>query len=587
MAKPVGSLGSVPALLGAGALTLGMLLASALAAPGLGVIDEPLWQLQQASVFWRTVASVLMNVGSVAIAATLLGLLWTRALHHPPRSFLLSATVALVAVGVTTILCALCKDGWLPGVWPLYLLVTLGSALFGVGIALVMERAESPPLAFVLMSLLTGLVSVAGLAMLIGLLLQPAPLPIDGIELDSADRVRLTQKIRAGSPRDMAPGSTKTLTFTSTDINQLSAWGLSLGDGGRMAFVNLTDQDAEAALSLRWAPSLLSAPVYLNVSATASPSISEGELTPGISAARIGRLSIPATLANFLASGLFDLVATDPRFAGAVRQLHQVGIEARTLSATYGAMELPKGLREDVFGSLGDDEVVAVAFSQHLHLQRGLAATLATGDISKSAALAMIVGESFDLAARRHNEYGSDPILENRLATIALGITLGHPKISEVVAQLPPEFGTMQRLWSQAPLQDRSDWTRHFWVSAALACLSDQVVSLDIGRLKEELDAGSEGGSGFSFADLAADLAGVELATALTTDKTRARQLQRRLAEADQFNQFVPPLAELPEGLTELELTQQFGGTEGEAYGQLVNEIAASIRAQPGYQTGP
>ncbi|MFK7912839.1 MAG: hypothetical protein AB8B93_02900 [Pseudomonadales bacterium] len=564
-----------------------MLLASALAAPGLGVIDQPLWQLQQTKVLWRTIASVLLNVGGVAIAATLLGLLTTRALHYPRRSLLTSAAGALLVVAVVTILCALCKDGWLPGVWPLYLLITLGGAVFGIGIALVMERAESPPLAFVLMSLLTGLVSIAGVAMLVGLLLQPAPLPIDGVTLDSADRVRLTQKIRAGSPRNMEPGSTKTLSLSSTDINKLSAWGLSLGDAGRMAFVNLTERDINGAVSLRWAPGLLSAPVYLNVSGTATPDITEGRLKPGISAARIGRLSLPAGLANYLASGLFDLVAADPRFAGAIRQLHRVKIDDRTLSATYGAMDLPEGLRKDVFGSLGDDEVVAVAFSQHLHLQRGLAAALAAQEITKDAALATIVERSFDLAARRHNEYGSDPVLENRLATIALGITLGHPKISEVVAQLPPEFGSMQRLWSQAPLQNRSDWTRHFWVSAALTCLSDQALSLDIGQLKEELDAGSQGGSGFSFGDLAADMAGVELAIAITSDPARARLLQRRLAQVDQFNQFVPALAGLPEGLTEQQLQQQYGGTEGRDYQQLVNEIGASISAQPGYRAGP
>lgn len=581
------SIGSILAFLGALALTLALLTISAFTAPGLGIFDEPLWQLQRAQVFWRTVASALLYVGTVAVAATVLALLATQALQLPRRSMVATGCGALLTVALVTIACALAKDGWLPGVWPLYLFVTGTSALFGIVTAMTMERAASPPLALVLMGLFTGLTSVAVLAALTGLLLQPTPLPIEGITLSSADRVRLTQKIRAGSPRDIAPGHTKTLTLSAQDINQLSAWGLSLGEGGRMAFVNLKASEIDAALSLRWAPSLLSEPVFLNVSGSAAPSVTNGQLTPGIRAARIGRVSVHAGLANYLVSGLFDLTAADPRFASAVSQLQRVAIEERQLSATYGAMDLPEGLREDVFGKLGNSEVVAVAFSQHLHLQRSLAARLAAGEIDRDKALATIVAKSFALAARRHREFGSDPVLENRLATIVLGITLGHPKISQVVAQLPHEFNRVPPLWRQAPLQDRSDWTRHFWVSAALTCLSDQVLSADFGQLKEELDAGSEGGSGFSFADLAADLAGVELAKELTRERGRAVALQRLLAEPDQFQRFVPVLGELPEGLSAAQLKQRYGDTSGPGFTQMVSEIESSIRAQPGYQPIP
>jgi hypothetical protein len=112
--------------------------------------------------------------------------------------------------------------------------------------------------------------------------------------------------------------------------------------------------------------------------------------------------------------------------------------------------------------------------------------------------------KAFALARTRSVERSA--VSENQAAIFALGILLGHPRLEEFLGPVLDDRGfeaACQALY-RVRIRDRSDWTKHFCVSAALALLSDAVVSDAAGLFKEELDAGA-GGSGFSFADLLAD----------------------------------------------------------------------------------
>lgn len=75
----------------------------------------------------------------------------------------------------------------------------------------------------------------------------------------------------------------------------------------------------------------------------------------------------------------------------------------------------------------------------------------------------------------------------------------------------------------------RKDWSRHFWVSAGLTVLSDGDRTMAVGLIKEIMDA-TPGGSGFSFADLAADRAGNLFALAAIRDEESARAMQQRFS---------------------------------------------------------
>ena len=124
-------------------------------------------------------------------------------------------------------------------------------------------------------------------------------------------------------------------------------------------------------------------------------------------------------------------------------------------------------------------------------------------------------------------------------------------------------------------LSGRRDLALHFLYSAAIKLISSAQLSEQIGNLKEIMDA-ANGGSGFSFVDLAADRAGIAFASQLDT----LQHADLALYNSISFEQAImPPLSGLPEGLTEQQLQQQFGGYDGEGFKQLEQDIMARIKA--------
>jgi hypothetical protein len=190
-----------------------------------------------------------------------------------------------------------------------------------------------------------------------------------------------------------------------------------------------------------------------------------------------------------------------------------------------------------------------------------------------------LLQSAFALAAKRSTT--NDPILENRAALFALAILLGHPGLEPFVGEVFDSSLQAQAapLLNTVTLRGRHDWTRHFYVSAALALLSNESTSDRVGLLKEQED--SQGGSGFSFADMLANSAGTRLALAATRDATAARRVQARLARGVNIDELFPPAADLPEDLTAAELQSRFGGVEGEGYKAMLVEINRRLAALP------
>jgi hypothetical protein len=174
-------------------------------------------------------------------------------------------------------------------------------------------------------------------------------------------------------------------------------------------------------------------------------------------------------------------------------------------------------------------------------------------------------------------------VLENRAALLALGILLGHPRLAGLVGPV-----VEQRDWpraaplARATLRGRNDWTKHFFVSAALTVLSAQAPSDAIGLFKEELDAG--GGSGFSFGDLMADRAGTTFALLATGDDAAARAIQERLSGGFRVDDFFPEAADLPEDIQDVELQSRYGGVGGPLFRSYAAEVERRLWNCPAYR---
>ena len=171
------------------------------------------------------------------------------------------------------------------------------------------------------------------------------------------------------------------------------------------------------------------------------------------------------------------------------------------------------------------------------------------------------------------NSHRRDPVLANRAAILALGVILGEEKVATVAKREISLAGIAEakKLRSRITAYGRHDLPRHFWVSAGLAVISDSEASMAVGIAKEMMD--SAGGSGFSFVDLTADRAGTLFCIAATRDEDSARAMQRMIRNGATLEDYMPNALDLPEGITNVDFKNKYGGLGGARTNELVEEI--------------
>jgi len=225
-----------------------------------------------------------------------------------------------------------------------------------------------------------------------------------------------------------------------------------------------------------------------------------------------------------------------------------------------------------------DDELNAVTRSVGLHMLSS-ADRIRDGD----AGFAGMMEVAFAFA--ENNSHGTDPVRPNEAAILALGVILGDERVANVAGRSIDEqaIAEAEALRGRITVHGREDWSRHFWVSAALTVLSDADRSIGVGLTKELMDT-TPGGSGFSFSDLAADAAGSAFAIAATRDTVSARLMQQRILRGVRIEDFLPDIRDLPEGLTRDQLQTEYGGLGGEGTQHVVEEILRRLRDAAGLQ---
>jgi len=410
------------------------------------------------------------------------------------------------------------------------------------------------------------------------MLVEAEPLPFAGAPVTSAEKRRLVDLIRSKSPRSLREDQTETLRLTEHDICVLLSWGLSLGSSERKAKVRLANDSATVLVSIG-VPLGRGMTRYVNLVLAGGADLAPGKLTLHIDQCQLGSLEFPDRLLKRLSPMMSSMLRHWRISQPFVDATQEIALEAGSIAVTYGPVHLSSHeFRAELFGSdILSKETLASTRVQVDHL------LAVVGKAPKTQpSFGQCLETVFALARERSLE--SDPVTENRAAIFTLGMLLGHHRFEEFLGPIhagrwndPP-----QRALRRVVLRGRSDWTKHFCLSAALYLLSDKVVSDAAGLLKEELDAGA-GGSGFSFADLLADQAGTRFAAWAVRDATTARALQDRLARGFQVDDFFPPAADLPEGIPDAELQSQYGGVGGEGYLRIIAVIEQRIADCAGY----
>jgi hypothetical protein len=181
------------------------------------------------------------------------------------------------------------------------------------------------------------------------------------------------------------------------------------------------------------------------------------------------------------------------------------------------------------------------------------------------------------LELARQRSVSGDAQKENVAALLAVSLYVGDYDLQRALSTLL-KVNLSSSHKNSVTLAARQDLNLHFIYSVALTILSDQGVSLSIGEIKEVSDS-AKGGSGFSFVDLTADRAGVQLAEFAISNPSTARLLQDNIYKINTESGVFPDIALLQEGLSEDQFKKDYGNRESADYRVVVSEIDRRIAA--------
>lgn len=170
---------------------------------------------------------------------------------------------------------------------------------------------------------------------------------------------------------------------------------------------------------------------------------------------------------------------------------------------------------------------------------------------------------------------------------LALGIALDDSSLlrknlltSRLWRKVEPDAAREKRLavLGEPTLHGRHDLAQHFSVSAGLTAAAGPQAAESAGVLKEILD--SRGGSGFSFADLSADFAGIAFARRLLDKPELLADIEKSFRIGDYA---ISPRG-LPEGFSAVEFAKKYGSLKDDRYLRAQEDIRKRIAALPGYR---
>jgi hypothetical protein len=201
-------------------------------------------------------------------------------------------------------------------------------------------------------------------------------------------------------------------------------------------------------------------------------------------------------------------------------------------------------------------------------------AQVSTAQTKTPVSLSAYLGPLFSVAQERSQS--GDPVAENRALILALAMYFGDSKFQALLKDVDTsDIISTGFKPSSVKLENRHDWVQHFATTAGLQVAAGSKISNLIGEVKEVQD--SEGPSGFSFADIAADRTGVRFAEIATASEESARGIQSALATGARESDFFPRVGDLPEGMSDAEFKQRYGDINSPAYEAVVNQIDGRI----------
>lgn len=302
---------------------------------------------------------------------------------------------------------------------------------------------------------------------------------------------------------------------------------------------------------------------YLNLAVT----MVQTKDLPRIQSVRIGKLSLPDSIANYLLSNEFLWSRMNPEYRKGLDTIKFVYISAHRVSVLYRWNKNAPKLKGGIL-TLDEHEL-----TQLLRYQT-LLADIKHQNNGKAISLTSLLQPLMKLAAEQSINGGAQS--ENRAMLLVATLHVLNIPIKVLI----PAAETWPRPESQLiTLNERNDFAKHFMVSAVISAYADTSLANAIGLYKEIEDARS--GSGFSFDDIIADRAGTTFGARAVASEIHALKLQKLLAAGLEDMDLMPFWSDLPESMPESEFKQRFGGIDSAAYQRIIAEIERRVLNLP------
>ena len=427
--------------------------------------------------------------------------------------------------------------------------------------------------------LLTLLMLIAFASVLIFLTLEKTP-AVQKTELIDTERAVRAKDLAKRSLKELIKKDTSafiSISASEEDLNSLMAI-MARSISRLEGHVNITQGGLYAAVTFRVPHNRVGD--FINLGLEIYPSDSGLY----VSQVTVGHVKVPGKIALFILRFILDLVLGNEDGTVAMNSVQSVNFKNNTV--TFNLRRIPdimerkeklvKRLKffRDTIPPISDPETVRIYYAKLIKIKNRIQA-------GQSVSLAYFIGPLFQLAQRR--SYDSNPEEENKAALLALAMYIGDSRFEKFIGPVrTDEMKLHQPRYGNVLLGGREDLRLHFVISAGLKILTDSGITYAIGEFKELLDV-RRGGSGFSFVDLAADLAGTRFAEVATDRSGGARRIQSVLAGEAFEVMFFPKVYDLPEYLSQTEFERIYGNVENAKYLNLVSIIKDRLSQLPAY----
>ena len=291
---------------------------------------------------------------------------------------------------------------------------------------------------------------------------------------------------------------------------------------------------------------------------------------PSLKKFKAGELLLPAKFSAFVIDNIIRHTSLNEYFILATRPIRSIIIDQEKVTISYHSSLENLIQAQNVLADGGKNKDLDI-------YQQKLTDVIAQHDSTWRLSLADLLKPLFTLAYQRSNL--ENAIDENKMAIITINNYVNRKETKKFLSLPLATLSTDKRY--PTFLYKRIDLAQHFIGSAAITASMNNQISKTVGEEKELSDA--QGGSGFSFVDLAADKAGTRFGEMATSSPESARKLQKKISDIKDYTDFMPDPSDLPEHMDDTEFKRRFESVDSAIYQELSKKIDERITATPIY----